>query len=148
MKKVIIAGAALAIFWSCADTNINVKKQTFPYTEVSGEYSVALELTGAATASDHQHILIYNTASGLDSLWIEDRDFFDSKVEVKWDGSHLFAVTNGNDLAHGEIVNITGTVFPEQDSVHVEWRYLQGTGDPNDDYVVTADGSLYNGLKN
>jgi hypothetical protein len=147
MKKIALLIAVITVlFWSCADTTINVKKQVFPYTNVVGEYVVALELTQPFAASDHQHILIYNTTSSLDSLWIEDRDFFDSKVEVKWDGSNAFSITNGNDLAHGEVVNITGQVFPEKDSVHVEWRYLQGTGDPNDDFVVTADGSIYDGL--
>lgn len=56
-----------------------------------------------------------------------------------------FSIEGGDDIIHGEIVNITGEVFPANDSVHVEWRYLQG-GDPADDYVIIANGHRYTGL--
>ncbi len=136
----------LLVGGSCADTDIDVKKQVFSYSTISGEYVTSFVLTGGADATDRQHLLIYNVTSGADSLWVEDRDFFDSKVKVAWDGKNSFSVSKGDDVVFGEVVNITGTLYPEKDSVHVEWRYLEG-GDPADDYVVVADGSRYTGLK-
>lgn len=130
---------------SCQE--IEVEKKVLPNVHVAGEWVVDLELTQPFAASDHQVIRIYNTANSSDSLWVEDADFFESKVRVKWDGANGFSAEGAEDILHGEIVNISGQVFPDKDSIHVEWRYLQG-GDPADDYVVVANGVLYNGLTN
>ena len=128
-------------------TEQDPEKVVLPTVGIAGEYVVVLELKQPFEASDQQNIQIYNTANGFDSLWIEDHNFFESKVKVKWDGANSFSAEEGEDVLHGEIVNITGQIFPERDSIHVEWRYLQG-GDPEDDYVVEANGVLYNGLDN
>lgn len=130
----------------CTEEN-DFEKVVLPYTEIVGEYVVDLDLTQPFEFHDQQTIIISNTAASNDSLWIEDANFFESKVRVKLTGNK-FSVIEGEDILHGEIVNITGEVFPEKDSVHVEWRYLQMTGDPADDYIVQAHGVLFNGLTN
>ena len=144
MNRLILFGIVV-FFAACQDDE--VKKQEFSYTPIVGEYDVHLELTQPSEASGHETIRIYNTANSMDSLWVEDDSFFESQVKVKWTGGNTFSVENGHDIIHGEVVNITGTIFPEKDSIHVEWRYLQG-GAPEDDYVVVANGVLYNGLTN
>jgi hypothetical protein len=130
---------------SCTETEFD--KVLTDATSISGEYDVALELTQPFAASDHQLIAIFNTANS-DSLWIVDANFFESQVKVPWTGENTFSISNGEDIIHGEVVDIIGEIFPANDSIHVEWRYLQGTGDPADDFVVTASGFLYNGLTN
>lgn len=147
-KYIFPAILLLGVGFSACDTEENdFKKVTFPYTDVVGEYVVNLELTQPFAASDVNTIIISNTAANNDSLWIEDGGFFESKVRVNREDM-TFSVTEGHDLFYGETVNIQGQVFPENDSIHVEWRYLQMTGDPADDYVVEANGVLYNGIDN
>ena len=147
--KSIISGAFALLFTltfiSCQEQE--VKKVTLPSTKIAGEYIVDFELTQPFAASSTETLRIFNTSDMDNSLWVEDHDFFESQVKVTWDGGNTFSVENGNDILNGEIVNITGTIFPEKDSIHIEWRYLQG-GDPADDYVVVANGVLYNGLTN
>lgn len=131
----------VALLGSCdADENEGEKKK---YTNVVGEFDAEFELTQPFQASDHVHFLIYNTADESDSLWIDEENFFESKVKVAWDGKNTFSVTEGHDVYNGETVNIEGEIFG--DSVRVEWRYLQG-GDPEDDYIVIAKGKRYTGL--
>lgn len=122
-------------------------KVVLPYTNVVGEYVVDMHLSQPFEVDDHVTIIISNTAAAEDSLWLEDANFYESKVRVKMDGNKFF-VTEGDDLLHGEVVNIEGEVFPEKDSIHVEWRYLQMSGDPGDDYVVEANGVIFNGITN
>lgn len=144
MNKILYLLVFTALF-SCQE--IEVEKKSVPAADVVGEWVVDLELTQPFATSDQQVIRIYNTANSTDSLWVEDADFFESKVRVKWDGADGFSAEGAEDILHGEVVNITGKIFPEKDSIHVEWRYLQG-GDPADDYVVVGNGVLYNGLTN
>jgi hypothetical protein len=145
ISALIIVIMALA-FVGCTETEF--EKVAIPTNSVTGEFVVELNLPDL-DITDHQHILIYNTAGSKDSIWVEDHDFFESMVRVKYDGNNKFSVTNGIDILHGASVNIKGEVFPEKDSIHVEWTYLQvdiGLGD--DDYLVTANGILYNGITN
>lgn len=133
-------------YMGCTETEY--EKVTFPTTVVTGEYVVDLNLPDL-DITDHQHIRVYNTSSSADSLWVEDNDFFESMVRVKFDGNNKFSVVNGVDILSGINVNITGEVYPEKDSIHVEWTYLDvdiGLGE--DDYLVTANGILYNGFTN
>jgi hypothetical protein len=131
---------------SCTDEG-DVDKVTFPYTQLVGTYVVDMDLTQPFEVSEEHSILLSNTAAQEgDSLWLIDPDFFDSRVKVAWEGN-TFSTTEGVDLINGEIVNVQGEVFPEQDSIHVEWRYLQG-GAPEEDYIVIANGVLYNGITN
>ncbi len=145
MKKIILIIFCGVIILSCTETEFD--KVVTSSTSISGEYDVSLDLTQPFTASGHETIRIYNSANS-DSLWIEDADFFESQVRVSWTGDNTFSITSGEDIIHGELVNITGEIFPATDSIHVEWRYLQGTGDEADDYVVVAKGVLYNGITN
>jgi hypothetical protein len=143
--KILFVILCLGVFSRCTETE--GEKIVLPTAGITGEYVVVLELTQPFEAESEQHILIYNTANGFDSLWVEDHNFFESKVKVKWDGANSFSAEAGEDIFHGEVVNIAGQIFPEKDSIHVEWRYLQG-GEPEDDYVVVANGVLHNGLTN
>jgi hypothetical protein len=145
MKKIILPIFALIVF-GCTETE--GEKTVFPTTHVTGEYALELELTQPIQAHSEETVRIYNTANSTDSLWIEDEDFFESKVRVKWNGDNTFSIEQGDDILLGEVVNITGEVFPANDSIHIEWRYLQGTGDPADDYVVVGNGVLFNGFTN
>lgn len=137
---------AALLVWSCTETEFD--KILLPTSDIGGEYVVTLELE-AFDITDVQHIRVFNTAAGGDSLWVEDPDFFESQVKVILNDDNTFGVTGGWDILNGVDVDITGAVFPEKDSIHVEWKYLQvDLGDGPDDYVVTADGVLYNGLIN
>lgn len=145
ISALIILITALA-YMGCTETES--EKVTFPTTAVTGEYVVELNIPDL-DVTDHQHIRVYNTSFSTDSLWVEDHDFFETLVRVKFDGNNKFSVTNGVDVLSGIHVNIAGEVFPEKDSVHVEWTYLDvdiGLGE--DDYLVTANGILYNGFTN
>lgn len=139
LKLLIIL--ALGSLASCSDSDVKIK---MPYTAISGEYDAEFNLSQPVTASDQVHFRIYNTANSNDSLWIDDENFFESKVKVHWDGNNRFSVIEGVDLYNGEVVNIEGELY-KGDSIRVEWRYLQG-GDPEDDYVVVAKGKRYTGL--
>lgn len=147
MKRyiVVLAMAAVAV-WSCAEPDFD--KVLLPTSDIGGEYVVTLELA-AFDITDVQHIRIFNTAAGGDSLWVEDLDFFESQVKVSLNDDNSFGITGGRDILNDVEVNITGMVFPENDSIQVEWTYLQvDLGDGPEDYVVTANGVLYNGLTN
>lgn len=146
MKKTVAFLLAVVTLYACTETE--GEKIVLPTSKITGEYVVNLELTQPFEASAEETIRVYNTANSADSLWVEDEAFYDSKVRVKWDGNTKFFVEEGNDIAHNEIVTISGEIFPANDSIHVEWRYHQGTGDPADDFVVFANGVLYNGLTN
>lgn len=127
-------------FFACEEEGV----EKVPFTRATGEFVAEFELTQPFETQESHHFKIYNTSGSNDSLWIDEPDFFDSKVKVARTGNK-FSIEGGTDIIHGEIVNITGEVFPAKDSVHVEWRYLQG-GDPADDYVVIANGHRYTGL--
>nr|PZN48419.1 MAG: hypothetical protein DIU61_18795 [Bacteroidota bacterium] len=132
------------LFWSCTETEFD--KVLLPSTEVAGEYVVTIELP-ALDITDVQHIKVFNTSSSFDSLWIEDPDFFETQVKVKLNSDNTFGITNGVDIFSGISVDITGKVFPEKDSIHIEWLYKDvdiGLGE--DDYQVIANGVLYDGL--
>jgi hypothetical protein len=146
MKKTIAFLLSAVTLYACTETE--GEKTVFPTTIVTGEYALELELTQPFEAASEETVRIYNTANSKDSLWIEDEAFFDSKVKVKWNGDNTFSIEEGEDIAHGEVVNITGEIFPAKDSLHIEWRYLQGTGDPADDFVVVGNGVLFNGFTN
>jgi hypothetical protein len=147
MKKNIMSILVLSIL-AMACVEPEVEKIVLPGSDVAGEYIVHLELTQPFAASDEQVIRIFNTASlDADSSWLEDHDFFESQVKVRWTDAYNFSAESGKDVLHGEVVNITGRIFPETDSIHVEWRYLQG-GAPEADYVVIGKGVRYNGLTN
>lgn len=140
--------SSIVIFLSAGCTDTEFKKVTLPTTGISGEYVVTLNLE-ALDITDVQHIRVFNTASSTDSLWVEDHDFFETQVRVKWDGNNTFGIVNGVDILSGINVNIAGEVFPASDSIHVEWTYLQvDIGLGPEDYVVQADGVLYNGITN
>jgi hypothetical protein len=142
----ILLFALAVLLAGCTETEFD--KVTLPTTDIGGEYVTTLEL-GALGITDVQHIRLFNTSFGTDSLWVEDLDFFESQVRVKLNDDNTFGVTNGIDILNGADVNITGKVFPENDSIHVEWTYLQvDIGLGPDDYVVTANGVLYNGITN
>ncbi|UII20181.1 hypothetical protein [Fulvivirga ligni] len=148
MKKITKMISVLSIgilAWGCTENEYD--KVVLPYTNVVGEYVVDMHLSQPFVVDDHVTIVISNTAAAEDSLWLEDANFYESKVRVKMEGNKFFT-TEGDDLLHGEVVNIEGEVFPEKDSIHVEWRYLQMSGDPGDDYVVEANGVIYNGITN
>lgn len=137
---------AAVLLWGCTETEFD--KVVLPTTDVAGEYVVTLELA-ALDITDEQHIRVFNTSAGGDSLWIEDLDFFESQVKVALNDDNTFGITNGVDILYGVDVNITGKVFPENDSIHVEWTYLQvDIGLGPDDYTVVANGVLYNGITN
>lgn len=147
-NKKYIAAFALAglLLWGCTETEFD--KVLLPTSDIGGEYVVDLELP-ALDITDVQHIRLFNTAAGGDSLWVEDRDFFESQVKVALNDDNTFGITNGKDILFGADVNIAGQVFPENDSIHVEWTYLQvDIGEGPKDYVVTANGVLYNGITN
>jgi hypothetical protein len=132
------------LFWSCTETEYD--KEIIPTTEASGEYVVELELP-ALDIIDVQHIHVFNTASSFDSLWIADFDFFGTQVKVGLNDDNTFGVTNGVDILSGITVDVTGKVFPEKDSIHVEWLYRDvDLGDGEQDYEVIANGVLYTGL--
>jgi hypothetical protein len=148
MKMKLICGfaVALGLLASCTETEFD--KVTFPYTHVTGEYVMEFELP-SLDITDQQHLWVFNTANSADSLWVEDHDFFQTQVRVKWDGNNKFSATNGVDILSGLSVDITGEVFPENDSIHVEWTYYDADiGLGEDDYVVTASGVRYNGITN
>ena len=135
---------ATVLFWSCTETEYD--KEIIPTTEASGEYVVELELP-ALDIIDVQHIHVFNTASSFDSLWIADFDFFGTQVKVGLNDDNTFGVTNGVDILSGITVDVTGKVFPEKDSIHVEWLYMDvDLGDGEQDYEVIANGVLYTGL--
>jgi hypothetical protein len=137
---------AMVLLWSCTETEFD--KVVLPTTDVAGEYVVTLELQ-ELDITDEQHIRVFNTSSSWDSLWIEDLNFFGSQVKVALNDDNTFGITNGVDIFSGANVNITGKVFPENDSIHVEWTYLQvDIGLGLDDYLVVANGVLYTGLTN
>lgn len=142
----IPALVAAALCWSCTETEFD--KVVLPTTEVAGEYVVTLELP-ALDITDVQHIRIFNTSSSFDSLWIEDANFFGTQVRVGLNDDNTFGITNGLDILGDISVDVTGRIFPENDSIHVEWTYKDvdiGLGE--DDYQVIANGVLYNGLTN
>jgi hypothetical protein len=142
----ILYSAVVMLLANCTETDF--KKVTLPTTAISGEYVVALNLA-ALDITDEQHIRVFNTTFSTDSLWVEDADFFETQVRVKWNGDHTFGVSNGVDIWSGIDVDINGEVFPANDSIHVEWTYKQvDIGLGPEDYVVTADGVLYNGITN
>ena len=144
-KKYILFSTFLFLF-GCTETEFD--KVTLPTTGVAGEYATIVELDAFEISEEH-HIRVYNTALSTDSLWVEDHDFFQTQVRVKYDGANKFSITQGVDILSGIEVNINGEVFPENDSIHVEWEYLQvDIGEGPADYVVTADGTLYNGITN
>ncbi len=143
MKKIlnwVIITTVAAGLYACDEAG----RDEVPYTKVTGEFVTDLTLSGADEAQAEEHIEIFNTAEGTDSLWIADTHFFDSKVKVKWDGKRSFSAVEGKDIVHGEVVNITGEIL-DDGTLHIEWRYLQG-GDPADDYVVVGVGHRYTGL--
>lgn len=145
MKNIYTLMIAALCFTACTDEG-DVDKVVLPYTDVVGNYVVELELTQPFEVTEVHSILLSNTAADRDSLWIIDPDFFGSQVRVLLEGN-TFSTIEGEDIMFGEVVTISGEVFPEQDSIHVEWRYLQG-GDPSDDYVVIANGVLFDGITN
>lgn len=146
-KKYITAfSIAGVLMWSCTEPDFD--KILLPTSDIGGEYVVDLELESLGI-TDVQNIRLFNTAAGGDSLWIEDLNFFESQVKVSLNEDNTFGITNGRDILNDASVNITGQVFPEKDSIHVEWTYLQvDIGEGPNDYVVTANGVLYNGLTN
>lgn len=147
MKKniALLLGVGL-LLWGCTETEFD--KVLLPTSQIGGEYVVALELE-SLDITDVQHIRVFNTATGGDSLWVEDLDFFESQVKVYINDDNSFSITNGRDILNDADVNITGQVFPEKDSIHIEWTYLQvDIGLGPDDYVVEANGVRYNGLTN
>lgn len=145
-RNAIAALVALTLLWSCTETEFD--KVLLPTTEVAGEYVVTLELE-ALDITDEQHIRLFNTAAGGDSLWLEDLNFFESQVKVALNDDNTFGIINGVDILYGVDVHVTGQVFPEKDSIHVEWTYLQvDIGLGPEDYHVVADGVLYNGITN
>lgn len=146
MKKYIILFLFSLLFFGCTETTFD--KEVLSTAKVTGEYVTTMELEALDIAEDH-NIRIYNTSFSSDSLWVEDHDFFQTQVRVAYDGEQKFSITNGTDILSGIRVNITGEVFPDNDSIHVEWTYLQvDIGEGEQDYVVTADGVLYNGITN
>jgi hypothetical protein len=143
MKKIlnwVVVTCVVTGLCSCEQAG----REEVPYTKVTGEFVTDLTLTGAAEAHAVEHVEIFNTAEGTDSLWIVDHDFFQSQVKVKWDGKRSFSAVEGVDIVFGEVVNITGEI-QEDGTINIEWRYLQG-GDPADDYVVVGVGHRYTGL--
>lgn len=145
-KNITLLSAVAFLLWSCTETEFD--KVLLPTSEVGGEYVVTLELA-SLDITDVQHIRVFNTSAGGDSLWVEDHDFFESQVKVSLNDDNTFGITNGRDILNDARVNITGQVFPEKDSIHVEWTYLQvDIGLGPDDYVVEANGVRYNGLTN
>jgi hypothetical protein len=146
MKTKYLFGIVALLYLGCTETEFD--KVTLPTTDIAGEYVVTLELPAFGISEEH-NIRVFNTAYSTDSLWVEDHDFFETQVRVKRDGANKFSVTQGTDLFSGIEVNINGEIFPEKDSIHVEWEYLQvDFGDGPEDYVVTGNGVLYNGLTN
>ena len=145
-RNIAILSAIGLMLWSCTETEFD--KVLLPTSEIGGEFVVALELK-PLDITDVQHIRVFNTAAGGDSLWVEDHDFFESQVKVILNGDNTFGITNGRDILNDAAVNISGQVFPENDSIHIEWTYLQvDIGLGPDDYVVEANGVRYNGLTN
>ena len=145
-KYIVTFSIAGLLLWSC--TEMEFDKVLLPTSDIGGEYVVNLELE-ALGITDVQHIRLFNTAAGGDSLWVEDLNFFETQVKVGLNDDNTFGITNGKDILNDTDVNITGQVFPEMDSVHVEWTYLQvDIGEGPKDYVVEANGVLYNGITN
>ncbi len=143
-KYSIAALVAWVLLASCTETEFD--KVVLPTTDVAGEYVVTLELP-ALDVTDVQLIRVFNTASSFDSLWIEDPDFFGTQVKVGLNDDNTFGITNGVDILSGISLDITGKVFPEKDSIHIEWLYKDvdiGLGE--DDYQVIANGVVYDGL--
>ncbi|MBL3656870.1 hypothetical protein [Fulvivirga sediminis] len=131
---------------SCTEEN-DYDKVTFPYTEVVGEYVVDVQLTSPFETSDHVTIILSNTSTSNDSIWIEDEDFFKSKIKARLEGNKLSAI-NGLDIFKGKRANVQGEVFPENDSIHIEWTYIEGFGELEADNIVEANGILFNGITN
>ncbi|HLT80390.1 MAG TPA: lipid-binding protein, partial [Cyclobacteriaceae bacterium] len=88
-RNAIAALVALTLLWSCTETEFD--KVLLPTTEVAGEYVVTLELE-ALDITDEQHIRLFNTAAGGDSLWLEDLNFFESQVKVALNDDNTFGI--------------------------------------------------------
>lgn len=146
MKMIKIAMVGLVVLLSSCTEENDFEQAKLPFEYISGEYVSEMEYVNAAIEG-HDITIILTTTSRGDSLWLEDQDFWTSKVRVNVDGN-TFSAEGADDIYLGEVVDVSGEIFPENDSIHVEWRYLRFTGDPADDDIVTADGVIFNGITN
>jgi hypothetical protein len=143
MKKIIVLISIVSVvLHGCLEDTREGPKT--PFENIAGDYEAEFEFIEPAPDMTTAHFRVFNVGSGtLDSLWVQDENVWESMVKVKWDGKNSFSITEGHDIIHGEVVNITGEIF-SKDSIRVEWHYVQA--DPADDVIIVAKGKRFSGF--
>lgn len=116
---------SLFVFASCQKDTVQVLNWSHP---ISGEWSLQAEYGDAVDAGPY-HVNIYNTASGQDSIWIQDKDFWKYQVKA---AVNLKTLTFNTDAAmaidSSDVVTIKNGKIINTDSIYFEAEFKSDPG--------------------